>query len=196
MLDRRCITIAALSIACTCAAMARGDTRDAPEAVSTSGATPERHWYGWQLLIVDGASLGVTAGTEVRNPGWVGTASAVTGLAGLFLGGPIVHLTHRHTGKALGSLALRLVPGVVGYGALLAACGSFPVCGSLDSASGDSRWFALAFVSGIVLTAAPFIDDLAIAWEDVPKRPRTASSWQPLLAVRPGGAEVGTWIGW
>jgi len=66
----------------------------------------EQSWYGEQTLLVDGASLAVgIAMVGVRGAEAAGLATIV---GGYLLGAPIVHLSHGHGEKALGSLGLRL----------------------------------------------------------------------------------------
>ncbi len=52
-------------------------------------------WYGWETLIVDGASIL--------------TAPLIVGAGGYVFGAPIVHITHGNPGHAAASLGLRLV---------------------------------------------------------------------------------------
>jgi len=76
------------------------------------------HWYGWQTLATDGASLllMVAAASASDAPG--SEEMAWLALGGYLGGGPIVHLAHGEPARALGSLALRgglpILTGVVG----------------------------------------------------------------------------------
>ncbi len=79
----------------------------------------EEHWYGWQTLTTDGASLLllIIAGASsdaLDGAGAIGSLSLGTYL----LGGPVVHFAHENVGRGFGSLALRgglpIVFGVVG----------------------------------------------------------------------------------
>jgi hypothetical protein len=61
------------------------------------------YWYGWQVLAVDAACLGVAAMVGDSNDELAGN---IAGL-GLFLGSAVVHLGHGRPGAAVGSVGLR-----------------------------------------------------------------------------------------
>ena len=89
-----------------------------PVEPSSSDLHTVSHWYGWQTLATDGASLllMVAAASASDAPG--AEEMAWLSLGGYLGGGPIVHLAHGEPVRALGSLALRgglpILTGVVG----------------------------------------------------------------------------------
>lgn len=107
-------------IPCACADDAHGFQRcnAAGTALSVCACplgTPdqrESHWYGWQILIVDGAALGVSL-LALANA----TELAYAGVSMFALGGPIVHWAHGQVGTGFGSFGVRLV--IPGGGALI-----------------------------------------------------------------------------
>ena len=79
-----------------------------PRAVNA--AEPVTNWYGWQLLVTDGASVAVfTAGASAGS-----TSPVMVRLAGYLVGAPIVHLAHGRPGAAAGSLGLRALLPILG----------------------------------------------------------------------------------
>jgi hypothetical protein len=86
------------------------DAAAAPPAPAAPPPAARRQWYGYQTLIVDGASLV--------------TAPIVVGLGGLVLGGPIVHLVHHRPLAALASLGLRTALPTAGAYIGLSAAGT------------------------------------------------------------------------
>ncbi len=121
-----------------------------PPVDAGSDYRPRRRWYGWQTLIVDGASTLALVAIASRSDtdsddAWL------TGLAVAYSAAPpIIHLAHGHPGKALLSLGIRAV------GPLLIA----------SSISDHDP--ALAVFGVLAIPAAISIDAAAIAREDVP----------------------------
>jgi hypothetical protein len=164
--------------------------------------TPERTWYGWQLIGPDLAAISViAAGMSIRNdsfhvcdtcdadrylnPHSILEASGVL----IYLGGSaLVHIAHGQSRKAAYSLALRAGGPVVGAGAGFltgAIIGSF-----VPDTCTNSTLFCLppAAVGAVVgtgiggaigLVAAPIIDYSVLAYED-----RPAAATQPAGAAR------------
>ncbi len=136
-----------------------------PDEVQT-----ESHWYGWQTLTADGATL---LGTAAAGP---------AGLGAYFVASPIIHLAHGRGWAALGSLGLRVglpFAGLYAGGAL---------------SHGDS--YAGPVVGVLVgAVAASAIDAAFLAREDRPLRrepPKAATA--PLIQVTRHGA-MGGWQG-
>lgn len=74
------------------------------ELTTTLPGRTVRRWYGWQTLLVDGVSIGVTAiGIGIDNP----PLYVVGGLAS-FLGPAITHWAHGNIGFGFLSMGLRL----------------------------------------------------------------------------------------
>lgn len=70
-------------------------------------------WYGWQILVAYGVSLGVLLLSPLER----GDAASVTvpiGVTGLAFSGPIVHWAHSQWAKGFASLGLNLGGTVVG----------------------------------------------------------------------------------
>src|SRR6185503_13846208 len=110
----RALLTVALLVASTSAradeVTASGSTPEGSDAASTKPAQPRR-WYGWQTLLVDGASLAVLTGAGLSlnesNDYWSSNAAVYPGLAGYILGPPIVHAAHDHWEKAGASFGVR-----------------------------------------------------------------------------------------
>lgn len=75
----------------------------------------ETKWYGWQIVLVDSASLvtGLLVSAATDGESGAGAGLFLTGYA---LGGPIVHWSNGQVGKGFASLGLRL--GAPSLGAL------------------------------------------------------------------------------
>jgi hypothetical protein len=135
----------------------------------------EDHWYGWQVLIVDGASIV--------------TMPIIIGFGGYFLGGPIVHMAHGEYWRAIGSLGLRIGAPIAG-----AFLGAGLLCQNRGGEWGCLGEALLGLIAGALAAAA--IDASAIAWEKVPvekQKPKAfaPTAFTPLLLPREGGAELG-----
>ncbi len=164
----------------------------APSAAELPPARKHAHWYGWQILIVDGMSLLVMPVMAARTGSSGVVALAVGGYA---LGGPIVHLAHGEVARGFGSLGLRVGLPLVG------ALGGAMVEGS--SCHGELCGLRGAAIGGALgVVAALVIDPAALAYERVedepavakakpsPKRSNVALS--PLASPRKeGGFDVG-----
>ena len=119
----------------------------------------EAVWYGWQILLLDTTTASLAVGTD-------GVAYPV-----FALGGPIVHLAHRHYGRAGISLGLRLALPAIGaaVGVDLAGhqCDANPDCWGFEVISGGA-------VGGLIgMVAASILDMAALSWdsrERVPPR--------------------------
>lgn len=158
----------------------------------------KRDWYGWQVLLVDGASVLVMIG------GGVAKSSAVVATGGLvYLGGPAVaHFAHGNVGRGLGSIGLRtgapFVGGLLGLAVGAASC-------STDRASCAGVGAAFGFFGGYL--AAIAVDAGVLAFDDVqPSKPgqsgaraaapRVAKPARPITvlpsaAITPQGGSVG-----
>jgi hypothetical protein len=90
-----------------CAKAAAADERP----LDLRSPAPRSRWYGWQTLLVDGLSLGLT----VAGFGTGSGAVALLGISGLLIAAPIVHFGH---GNMFGVLSLILR---VGSAALIVA---------------------------------------------------------------------------
>jgi hypothetical protein len=138
----------------------------APQRRENPPTTFKRHWYGWQLLSVDGGAvaLGVASGAAYGGDGnseALGGALLLSAAVGYAAGGPVVHLIHHQNWQALGSLGLRaglpIVGGAMGLGS--ATCppptGDYGNCGAGGLILGTAAGVLLAMV----------LDDSLLAWE-------------------------------
>jgi hypothetical protein len=159
-----------------------------PAAVAPTESAPEPEgwvWYGSRLMLADGASLALGFAGAVTSTGPV----ALTGLGGMVLGAPVVHLVEGQRGRALGSLGLRLVLPIAG-GALAAWSEERGNKGGECNCMGG----ALAFVGGMALGmgVAMVVDAAFLGWRYQPATTRqTSVSVIPSFALAPGGGSVG-----
>ena len=146
-------------------------------------------WYGYETLLVDGAGLGLGAGTVAG-----GIPLGIAGLATYVLGGPIVHAVHGQGGKVGIDLAVRLGAPAVGM-----ATGAAIGCAMFSCSKGDFAGFGAMILGGVgagvgVLTAI-VIDAAVLANE--PGLPAKTKSWNgkatftPQVSALPGGGSVG-----
>lgn len=120
----------------------------------------ESRWYGWQILIVDGASIV--------------TMPILVGVGGYFLGGPIVHAAHDHWGMGALSLGLRVAGPTVGILAM----------GGADC-KGDFCGLGLLLGAAVGAGVAIAIDVALLAHDEVPvtKAPERAAA--PIFSIKP-----------
>ncbi len=141
-----------------------------------SGFTPTH--YGWQILVVDAATLTATYGALFAEE--VTLFGAAFG--GYVAGGPIVHAVRGNWGRALGSGAMRfLLPAtglVVGFGG----------CSWEDNATCHDP----ILYASIGVATASLIDALFLA-DDRPSPRRPDSDWQitPSAMAGPRGGSLG-----
>jgi len=128
-------------------------------------ATTERHWYGWQTLVTDGAGIAfIAVGDAMYDKRHVaGATLASAGVGSVILGGPIVHAAHGRWGTAALDLGLRLTLPIIGaYAASACNEGGSDSCGA-------------ALITGAVVGLAPiWIDAGLLAYEQKPARPLDA----------------------
>jgi hypothetical protein len=157
-----------------------------------------RHWYGGQVLIVDGASLAVGFGAAA-----VGNSD--TGLmmmaGGWVLGAPIVHAAHHRAATALASLAMRATFSLVGWysgGPCRTTC-TTAVGSCADDPNASDHWQTttttcngtIGLMLGGILASA--IDSTFLSWERIPSSavvetaPRAASPAHRWLSIDSAG---------
>ncbi len=151
-----------------------------------SRSKAEREWYGWQILLVDGASfVGLLAAEGQR-----ATGVADLTVATYFLGGSVVHWAHGSATKGFGSLGLRVgiplggavlgaVIGTAAYGSSNVVCG-FPLC------SPAVAFGAVGLLLGVV--AAPIVDVAVLAYDEQPPARSDAHSASSRLQLTPVAA--------
>jgi hypothetical protein len=174
-----------------------------PSSSPPAAVPPERRWYGWQTMIVDGVVIAVSAPIAMRacdvmdryyedgvvqsqlqkEDGRCGYAIAGAGLLAV-LGTPIVHAAHGGWGKAAAMFGARLVlPGIVGV---------------VRAGAGDDGAAArMAQVVALGTLGMGLIDALILAYEPAPppEEKPVGTSWYPrvdLLGNRPSLGVGGT----
>lgn len=75
-----------------------------PSPAARAEPPAPRAWYGWQLVLADGAALAVMFGGGAAESDLM----MITGTAGLVVGAPLIHLAHENRGPAATSAVLRL----------------------------------------------------------------------------------------
>jgi hypothetical protein len=134
---------------------------------------PQKTWYGWQILLIDGGATltGIAAATSSNST--AGGALGVVALAAYMLGGPIVHWSHGNVGRGFASLGLRVALPTVGL--VAAGVGAKNDPGNGDGlAPGAAVGLLVVLPAGII--AASAIDTSALAYE----APRPPPPTQPL----------------
>jgi hypothetical protein len=152
---------------------------DAPpeDAPPRRSRRPRETWYGWQTLLLDGASIGLML-TKSDATGW--------GVVGYFFAPSIVHFAHRNVGNGFASIGLRIGLPFVGIllGSMASSCfnGDSNLACDLDAAT-----------AGLLLgmAGAITIDAAALAYEQRPRRRSAGVTVSPLLSLHPGDARVG-----
>jgi hypothetical protein len=155
---------------------------------------PQRSWYGWQLMIVDGAAIaaGAVATAKPRNDD--GDSEPVNPIVGPWamgylvglVGGPVVHFTHRRWGTGFISLGARALagplfalPGVAGYCAATAGVTNCSETGALWGLFGG-------------LVAVDLFDALVLAHEDVEETQQ--ARYAPYLSVGPSSLTLAGYL--
>jgi len=189
------VALGGLSLAPTCLAQSAPWDAPRPDAVRRlppppprprprlfdAPPPPERTWYGGYTLVVDSVLLVVGTGIALGDHPEFGVPLAIAGLA---LGGPIVHWAHGEGNRgflALGvNLGSTLVGGLLGMGVGLATSNDFA---------------ALIFGvigGGVGLLTGAVIDASVLAYQEAPRR-RLGGGFRiaPDLRLGAGGGAVG-----
>jgi hypothetical protein len=89
----------------------------APAVARSEEEQPPRRWYGWQIMIADGAIAGLTLGlaTVGTDTGGAGVALGILAASAFALVPPAIHLAHGSSRDALASFAVRTVPIGLGF---------------------------------------------------------------------------------
>jgi hypothetical protein len=165
---------------------------EGPRETSTSNASADgRHWYGWQTLGTDGATLVSIAifgglGSVAHSDVLTGIGGA-TASVGYLLGSPAVHAGHGQWALAAGSLGLRVGAPIAG------AVGGYLV-GQLACPKHDDGDIpcpvATAEVGAISgLLTAVIVDAAVLAYE--PTRPMATVRWTPNVSIGGNDFRVG-----
>lgn len=174
MLRPALIALAALvSSSSLAGSTARADGARSSGAEVDPGPPAATRWYGWHVLAVDLASIGLIAAGRDQ-------LFSTIGAGGLVLGGPLVHLGRGHGGRAVGSLALRLSAPIVGGAIATAACpgeDNDEIFGCMDH----------LLIGVVVGTGVAAVIDALRSTEEVEAAPPVA----PAIMVGGGGAQLG-----
>lgn len=119
------------------------------------------HWYGWQTLTIDGASIGLlllsaSAGSE---------GGALLATMSYGLGAPVVHFVHGRPGAGLLSLGMRVALPLVGgaIGSATADCGhpefEASLCGVGETIVGIAIGVSTAIALDAALLARETVED-------------------------------------
>ncbi len=119
-------------------------------------------WYGWQILIIDVATVATFAADD--------SGTRMGGGLAYTLGGPVVHWAHGQQGAGWGSLALRSFTPLLFIGA--------------DDDAGRSAAYGAALLASV-------LDITLLAHERMPKSRRRSAALAPYVAVGRGSASSG-----
>lgn len=152
---------------------------------------PRRHWYGWQLLVMDGAAFASGAYLAIngrdangRRP-HAALSLWVPGYVVGFFGGPIVHFAHGQWGRGFASFGVR-----AGVGPLFALPGLMGYCSATGGTDGCTRTGALWGVTGGMLAAGLF-DAFVFANETTDSE---RARYAPSVVVGPGSIIVAGYL--
>jgi hypothetical protein len=158
-----------------------------PSQTPVASEQPSKRWYGWQILMADGAAL--TIGLASRN--------VAASLVAYGLPSPVLHLAHERPGAVLGALALRaalpVIAAVAGYSLEMAT--SNPCSRGQDLCFRGLGGALVGVFAGYL--GAVVIDAAVLARENPPSErtdaPPRASRvrWQPIIGVTKTGASGG-----
>ena len=163
----------------------------APLATAIETKQIERS-YWWQTVAFDGAALALLmTGAGAQEMDIFGPAALGTYL----VGAPAVHFAHGSTGRALGSIGLRLgVPTASAFiGGLLATGYAKP--SSNDSCCSDEAHFGTIYGALAGAAIASTLDATVLAEEKV-EVPRSSDAglvraWSPAVGIGPQQATIG-----
>jgi hypothetical protein len=144
-----------------------------------SEADPELDYddYRLTMVAVDATAVALVAAGVYLDHEDVTPALALVGVGTYVLGGPIIHLAHEQSGRALGSIGLRVglpATGLLVGGALAASCG------------GASEWCLVGAVlfGGVIglggVLAAIIVDDAVLG-----RAPKPATKSAARVALTP-----------
>jgi hypothetical protein len=158
----------------------------APPALAKPARKEVNHWYGWQSLIADGASLaiGVSGGVmDLRATTPLSSALLYSSFVGYLLGAPAVHWGHEQIEKGFASIGLRVGLPLAGF-FIPYAVGPRCFAGS----EGDNGSLACLpyMVGGVIVgaVAAVAIDDAVLAY-DTPAKGDHRAALSSRLSIAP-----------
>ncbi|HET6611088.1 MAG TPA: hypothetical protein VFG83_03830 [Kofleriaceae bacterium] len=142
----------------------RGEVSDPLHLADSEPALPTHtERYGWSVIMVDAAALGMGIGSTRANAAAMSSAA----LALFVLGGPAVHIMHDNGGGAIVSLALRVSIPMAGafVGPALSGCGDDGWCQLGGMVMGLAAGAATASILDATLVArTEVIDENTEPW--------------------------------
>ncbi len=175
-----------LLVAPAARAQAPGAAPAAAPSAAPADAAPARSYAG-AVLAVDAVSLGIIAAAVSARASEGSAMLTATGITGLVVGAPIVHLTRGNTRGALISLGLRV--GLPYAGAMAGyQLGPTDVVCATDGDGCSSGSMSGLVVGALVGTGAAILIDARWLSHTRPARP---ARWSPTATLAPGGGSVG-----
>lgn len=145
-----------------------------PPAPPPRAAPPPEHWYGWQILVSDAASLTLAVATQQT---WLAAP-------GYLVAPPLIHMFHGQNTRALASAGMRIGLPLLGYAIAVEGSQS---CSSSDLSSCDVGMVVLGFIVGISAVGI----DPALAYEPLEPSERHGSSFFPQILISDREARFG-----
>jgi hypothetical protein len=136
--------------------IARASSSSSPS--SRPEPATESYWYGWQTLTVDAASvavIGTGIATRSEPVGWLGAG-------GIYLGAPIVHISHGRVGMAFASLGVRLGLPSAGVAIGYASAGACPEANRQQLFGCVFHGWSEAFAGGLIGLGTAMAIDAAL----------------------------------
>jgi len=165
-------------------AEARADAELELDEADELASAHQRHWYGWQTLISDGASVAaLIVGSAIGNDSKGNNTLAGFGLVGYAFAPGVVHFTHGNVGRGFASFGLRL--GLPLAGAFLGASLASGCNTNLCEAGGAGVGILAGMGGAIAVDAAVF------AYDDPKRSTARRSGLVPLVAVTTRQAWLG-----
>jgi hypothetical protein len=161
-----------------------------PETPRTVSATPERRWYGWQILATDAVAGAIAFGA-------VKTRLPPLYLLGALIyvgGGPAIHRQHDHHAAVVPSLVARLIAPVVGIVGIIVV--ETRVCspvtdGGFFYSTCQQRGAVAALAAPLLVTS---LVDAAFSWTPARDAP-TANGPDVAWALSPASNGAGATLG-
>jgi len=107
-----------LALAFLSVSAARGQEPPPVETPPDSAVPAARGWYGWQILVIDAASIGLLATGLSGTPN---NTTAIAGAVGFALGPVLVHALHNNSGAVARDLILRVLLPAAGIASVWSA---------------------------------------------------------------------------
>jgi hypothetical protein len=154
------------------------------QAVNISSRTRPT-WYGWQTLLMDGATLSIFVSAAIASTADDAVSAKLAGLgvASYELGPGIIHFVHGNPGRGFASFGIRV--GLPLAGAFIGASVASGCDGFRCEVGGAAVGALLGAGGAIAIDAAVF------AYDDPKRISPSHLALRPLLSLTPGRAFVG-----